>query len=250
MARGPAYPYVDLEQAVDFARKMYLYTKRSPADANAVIREAWSYSPTSSSSGKLVAAMKYFGLVEESAGNDGRAIRLSDRAYRILVDDPISPERRQALQDAALSPKAYLLCWTRWGAEMPPSMRSNLIFGEGFIESTVDGFLDDYKKSIAFAGLLDQKAPTDQAEMAPKEASTPQPMPQTHNGAAQPPSTPLTSTISVTDYRTDVFSLTEGTVSISWPKNLSEESFQDLAAWLDLVKRKIERAIVRNKTEE
>jgi hypothetical protein len=246
MARGPAYPYVDLEQAVDFARKMYQYTKRSPADANAVIKEAWNYSPTSSSSGKLIAAMKYFGLVDESAGGEGRAIRLSDRAYRILVDDTNSPERRQALHDAALSPKAYLLCWTRWGAEMPLSMRSNLIFGDGFIESTVDGFLEDYKKSIAFAGLLDEKATPDTEEQFSREPPpTHSALPIQHD-ATPLQAAPLPSPINLNaDYRNDVFSLPEGTVSLSWPKNLCEDSFEDLSSWMDLLKRKIERTVVR-----
>lgn len=245
MARGPAYPYVDLEQAVDFARKMYQYTRRSPADANAVIREAWNYSPTSSSSGKLVAAMKYFGLIEESAGVEGRAIRLSDRAYRILVDDPNAPERRQALRDAALSPKAYLLCWTRWGAEMPPSMRSNLIFGEGFIESTVDGFLEDYKKSIAFAGLLDDThtEETDVTDLGGVMPQTLRPEPPTSSPSQAAPVAGVVANSG--DYRSDVFSLTEGTVSISWPKSLSAESFHDLSDWLDLLKRKIERTVIR-----
>jgi len=247
MARGPAYPYVDLEQAVEFSRKMYQYTRRSPADANAVIKEAWNYSPTSSSSGKLVAAMKYFGLIEEATSGEGRAIRLSDRAYRILVDDPNSAERKQALQDAALSPKAYLLCWTRWGSEMPMSMRSNLIFGEGFIESTVDNFLEDYKKSITYAGLLDVRLDSNEttepiAQELPVAQTTAKIEPITTPQPTQVISSPALSN----DYRSDVFSLTEGTVSLSWPKTLSPESFQDFSDWLDLLKRKIERTVTRS----
>jgi hypothetical protein len=247
MARGPAYPYVDLEQAVDFARKMFQYTRRSPAEANAVIKEAWNYSPTSSSSGKLVAAMKYFGLIEEPGGSEGRLIRLTDRAYRILVDDANSPERRQALHDAVLSPKAYLLCWTKWGAELPLSMRSNLIFGEGFIESTVDGFINDYKKSIEYAGLLNDHTSSTGEEPAVREA------PAAPTSTRIEPELPSTQVPFVAashnlspDLRSDVFSLSEGTVSLSWPKNLSEESFQDLSDWLDLLKRKIERTVIRN----
>ena len=243
MARGPAYPFVDLEEAVELARRMYQYTRRSPADANAIIREAWNYSPTSSSSSKIVAALKYFGLIEEGeSSGDVKTVRLTDRSYRILVDDPSSPERQQALRDAALSPKAYLMCWTRWGREMPPSMRSNLIFGEGFIESTIDKFLQDYKRSIEFAGLLNDLGEQTLEEQIPvaKEA----PVSEAAHSKSAPVAGALAS-IGNLDNRSDVFSLNEGTVSLSWPKNLSEESFQDLSDWLDLVKRKIERTIVR-----
>lgn len=251
MARGPAYPFVDLEQAVDFARRMYQYTRRSPAGANAVIEEAWHYSPTSSSSKKLLAALKYFGLIEDASNGEGRIIRLTDRAYRILVDDPNSSERRQALHEAALSPKAYLLCWTRWGAEMPPSMRSNLIFGEGFIESTVDGFIADYKKSIEYAGLLEDAMSDPDAEEAPTREAQTSPAP-----IRSEPSTPgqVVPSTSVPigapgDHRTDVFSLAEGTVSLTWPKSISRDSFHDLSDWLDLLKRKIERTVAATNPE-
>ena len=43
--------------------------------------------------------------------------------------------------------------------------------------------------------------------------------------------------------RQDVFSLGEGPVTIQWPASLSPESFQDLSAWLDILKRKIGRSV-------
>jgi hypothetical protein len=49
--------------------------------------------------------------------------------------------------------------------------------------------------------------------------------------------------------RQDVFSLTEGPVTIQWPATLSPESFQDLADWLDIVKRKIGRSVKSETTE-
>jgi hypothetical protein len=156
MGRGPSYPYVDLEQAVGLTKKLYDYARRNPAPLDSVVRDAWSYSPTSSSGQKVVAALKAFGLLEEvSAPNGGKAAKITDSAYRILVDDPQSPQRREAIKAAALSPRWYGYCWKTWGAEMPPSMRSNLLFEHGFVESTVDAFIRDYKKSIAFAGLKD-----------------------------------------------------------------------------------------------
>jgi transcriptional regulator with XRE-family HTH domain len=42
----------------------------------------------------------------------------------------------------------------------------------------------------------------------------------------------------------EVFSLPEGTVSMEWPGALSPDSFEELSAWLDLMKRKIKRGIV------
>ncbi len=156
MARGPAYPYINLADAVSLVRQLYDYTKRAPANLNAVLKDKWSLSPTSSSSVKIVAALKYYGLVESSGGGkEPEGIRITDRAYRILVDSLESPERKKALRDACLSPRAYKLCWDTWGAEVPESARSTLIFSHGFNEATVGGFLTNYKKSVDFAGLMD-----------------------------------------------------------------------------------------------
>lgn len=41
----------------------------------------------------------------------------------------------------------------------------------------------------------------------------------------------------------DVFSLEEGEVTITFPASLTAESYKDLVDWLDLVKRKAERAV-------
>lgn len=155
MGRGPSYPYVDLEGAIAYSRKLYDYAKRGPAPLESIITEAFKFSPTSSSGDKVMAALKSFGLVEDAAGTNGKAVKLSPRSIRILLDDSESLERQEEIRKAALSPKWYEYCWSKWGKETPQAMRSNLLVEHGFVESTVDGFLSNYRKSIAFAGLLD-----------------------------------------------------------------------------------------------
>lgn len=172
MSRGPAYPYINLADAVALSRKLFDFTKRAPANLNAVLKDKWEYSPTSSSAVKVVAALKYYGLIELVPGANKDApesIRVSDRSYRILVDTDGSSERAKALRDACLSPKAYKLCWDTWGRELPDSMRSTLIFGHGFNDSTVDIFLTNYKKSIQFAGLLEPDSVTNRVDERPDE---------------------------------------------------------------------------------
>jgi hypothetical protein len=155
MGRGPSYPYVDLEGAIALTRKVYDYAKRGTAAVEAVVTEALKFSPTSSSGDKVLAALRSFGLTEDAAETNGKSLKISNRAIRILLDDQDSAERQDEIRKAALSPKWYEYCWSKWGKEMPPAMRSNLLIEHGFVESTVDGFLANYKKSIAFAGLLD-----------------------------------------------------------------------------------------------
>jgi hypothetical protein len=155
MGRGPSYPYVDLEGAIGYARKVYDYAKRGSAPAEAVIKDGLKLSITSSGSQKVIAALRAFGLIEDSPGTNGKGLKLTNRAIRILLDEPDSAERQEEIKKAALSPKWYEYCWSKWGKEMPPAMRSNLLIDHGFVESTVSGFIEDYRKTIAFAGLLD-----------------------------------------------------------------------------------------------
>jgi hypothetical protein len=156
MGRGPSYPYVDLEGAIGYARKVYDYAKRGSAPVESVVKEGFKFSPTSSGGQKVIAALRSFGLVEDAPGTNGKALKLSARAIRILLDDQDSAERKEEIKKAALAPKWYEYCWSKWGRDMPAAMRSNLLIEHGFVESTVDGFLEDYQKSIAFGGLLEE----------------------------------------------------------------------------------------------
>jgi len=240
MARGPAYPYLDLESAVSLARKTYEFTKRSFAPLDAVTKEAWGYSPTSSSGVKTSAAMKYYGLIE---ANDAGSVRLTDRAYRIVVDDPTSEEWLEAVREAALSPRWYRFCWETWGVDMPVSMKRTLLFDHGFVDTTVDGFLKDYRKTVEFAKLTEmrtlEESSSDEPDNPPRRAQgNSDPRAESQKGDAHPR---IKSPIGA-NMRQEVFSLPEGTVAVEWPGDLSQESFQDLSDWLDILKRKIGRA--------
>lgn len=271
MARGPGYPYINLADAVGLARKLYDYTKRSPANLNAALKDAWGYSLTSSSGIKVVAAMRYFGLVEvtESKTPDKPdTVRLTDRAYRILVDDGDSPERAKAIRAAMLAPKAYKLCWDTWGADLPPSMRSSLIFDRGFIDASVDGFLANYKKSLDFSGLVKQKntgysdddensvensaVSGDNIESAGlqsvsqdaiKPEQHPKPKDLAHIEAL--PGQAFFTARRTKGMRQEVFVLTEGDVTISFPETISPDSFEDFSDWLAILLRKMKRNIAK-----
>jgi hypothetical protein len=70
---------------------------------------------------------------------------------RILLDaDPNSPER---------APKIHRELWKHWGVDLPSvhSLKNTLIFDwkPPFNENSVDGFIKEYKDTIAFAKLLE-----------------------------------------------------------------------------------------------
>jgi hypothetical protein len=270
MARGPAYPYVNLEAAISLIQKMYDYTKRSPAQVDAVLRDAWKYSPTSSSSLKILAALKYFGLIEEvqSKGSESKSIKITDRSLRILIDAADSIDRQKALRDAALSPRWYKFCWDTWGADMPQSMRSTLIFDHNFIETTVDAFIRDYKKTIAYAGITEVQNITQEEDQSANEQlkevdeflnSQSKDLNSVSNsgdrglklslGERQPEvQRHFLHKLRDQGMKQEISTLDEGDVTITWPAVLSEHSYQDLVDWMELLKRKIHRSVISNKS--
>lgn len=154
--RSPSYPCIDLETAIDRAGKLYNFGKLNSVFVSDILPK-WGFTPVSTNGMKVVAALKSFGLIDDSGQKEKRKIQITDRAYRILKDHANSKEREQAIKDAALDPEIYAWCWNRYGEieEMPDdgAVRSELIFDKKFNETAVKGFLSDYKKTIEFAKL-------------------------------------------------------------------------------------------------
>lgn len=258
MARGPAYPYVDLEEAIGLIKKVSNYAGRGAAQFDAVTKEAWGYSPTSSTTIKVLAALKYYGLLEELDNDKAKTVKITDRAYRLVINHGDPAVHAKDLRDAALAPRWYKYCWDTWGKELPLSMRSTLLLEHGFVASTVDAFLKDYKKTVRFAGLLNaesgneaEEEGSESGENGAESAAGSPPLgakPQDRSGALPaksadaahkaPAAPPVGSNM-----RQDTFTLDEGQVLVQWPANLSKESFEDFIGYLELLQRKIRRSV-------
>jgi hypothetical protein len=141
-------------------------------------------------------------------------------------------------------------------------MRSDLIFQEGFIDTTVDGFLANYRKSILFAGLGEGEEEERQEERSDKNGSGDQ-----NGGSLQSPEAPAANPTPTPSHahkqftaqseagaaigarqpkgvgmRQEVFALAEGDVTIQWPERMSQDSLEDFKDWLRILERKITRS--------
>jgi hypothetical protein len=154
--RSPAYPGINLEVALKRARGLYDKERRNPV-AYPVAVGYWGFGPKSSGGLVSVAAMKSFGLIEDiERGAGGRILKLTDLAFRILLDDrPNSQDRSGLIKQAGLRPKIHSALWRKYGAELPSdsNLKHALIFDFLFNENTVDEFIKEYKETIRFAGL-------------------------------------------------------------------------------------------------
>lgn len=155
--RSPAYPYIGLAEAVERVgvfQKVY----RSGAASIEAASRLWGFKKTGSVPLQVVAALKYFGLMDDIGKGSKRQIRLTEQALRILLDqDETSPERLQALQKAALGPKIHAEMWEQWGAELPPDpqIKNYLLFEKKFNPEITDWLISEYKQAISFANLAD-----------------------------------------------------------------------------------------------
>lgn len=264
MGRGPSYPYTGLEESIALARKMFDYAKRAPASLESVITEAWKYSPSSSSGLKIVAALRAFGLIEDVQNSNSKAIKLTARAIRILLDDANSVERREEIKKAALSPNWYGRCWKKWGPEMPPSMRASLLIDEGFVDTTVDAFLRDYRKSLAFAGLLDDINPVENAESSESDDNSASSLDRVESGS-QDSSRPQTRSQELTVspsgsspkrtgnpyMRVETVSFSDGvTATVEWPPSITEDALTDLAEWFEGLRKRMGRTVQKELATE
>src|SRR6266496_514906 len=91
--RSPAYPAINLAQAIKRAEEFYRAATRNAISFTATAN-AWSYGLKSSGALLTVAALKSFGLLDEVEAGSGRTFKLSALGLKIVADKrPISQDR-------------------------------------------------------------------------------------------------------------------------------------------------------------
>ncbi len=248
--RSPAYPYVDLRKAVELTGEIYSIAKRHSVNKEVLFKQL-GFTSMSGSAKKTLAALKYYGLLEQSHGDSD--VRLSDRAIVIVHALDGSAEKRNAIRDAFFSPAMYAYCFEKWGSDYIPDdfMKSHLILDKGFNDSTVSRFITQYKVSLAFAerhgavegmedGIETDNESAHEQELEPgREQEQQEDRQQARNQeaprgeAAQP------------GERVETFTLSESEVSIRFPASMTPDDYEFFVSWLDLLKKKIGRRVAR-----
>lgn len=154
--RSPAYPFVDLEKAVERAGQI--------RDAGAVRQSMppetfyniWKIGAQSSGARQTMAALNHFGLVDYIGRGKIRKVKLSDLGLKIVLDKTLqSPERKAALHDAALNPTIHRELYDKYGSILPHKavLVTYLTRDCGYNESAAEALIDQYKATLAYSGL-------------------------------------------------------------------------------------------------
>jgi hypothetical protein len=153
--RSPNYPGVNLETALKRAQQLYQQERRNAAHMDAILHH-WGYAPKSGGGRVAFAALKKFGLLIEEGSGARRRGRLSDLGLRIIQDErPNSAERYRAIQQAALMPPIHRELWEEYQGSLPSdeNLRFMLLNERAFTEAGANDFIEQFRATIAFAGL-------------------------------------------------------------------------------------------------
>jgi hypothetical protein len=297
--RSPAYPGINLMQAIQRTRDFYTAEHKNAASFNAAAAH-WGFTTIKSSAALVTAAaVKSFGLMDEVESTSGRSFKVSPLGLRIVADNrPESSERDAAIREAALRPKIHAQIWTRYGGRLPSDVELKHILENelNFNVNSINSFMKELRATINFAKLSESGnisgggADIDKQEETPPAAKVGDFVQWESGGILQfrepkrvrgfsddggylfvdgsntgvpvrevavvPDFVPASNTFQIrptiikgnANMKQDVFSLSEGDVVLSWPTSLSQDSLDDLKAWLKLMERKISRSLVSDKS--
>jgi hypothetical protein len=154
--RSPAYPAVGLRNAIERLRN--LYTKDGKAGAPAQLAAIHiGFGKAHGQALAVLAALKKFGLISETGGR----FAPTQRGLEIINLPANDPRRQKALQEALLEPAIYRELIeqhreTGWPAD--DVLASELVTYKQFNPKAVNGFVQDLRDSLEFAGLSDVSA--------------------------------------------------------------------------------------------
>jgi len=152
--RSPSYPGIGLEQAIERARELYKKESRNAAPIDAILSH-WGYKPKSGAGGVVVAALKKFSLLDDEGSGEGRTARLTDLGLDIILAPEGSPERRKAIQQAAVMPGIHQELLEKFPSGLPSD--ETLIYyltrDRQFTDGAARELADELRATLAFAGL-------------------------------------------------------------------------------------------------
>lgn len=171
-SRGPAYPYVSLERAVEranvIAEKGAARQKMPPE----TFYRLWSFGAKSSGARQTMAALNYYNLVEYVGRGNDRKVQLTELALRIVLDkQPNSSARKDAIKKAALEPAIFRELHDRYAPILPDDVviETYLKIERAFNDEAARATIKHFRDTMVFAGL-DQPDGEPSASLNPKHA--------------------------------------------------------------------------------
>jgi len=155
--RSPNFPALPIEKCIEIS-KLLFEKYRLSAVAYEVAVKGLNYSPKSSSGLQLLGALTAYGLIEVIGAGKEKRIKLSQLAYRIIEDKrTISPERADAIREAALNPSFFRKLKEDFPDNLPPidALGHDLKFKYEFNPNTVQSFINVFTQTANYAKIYE-----------------------------------------------------------------------------------------------
>ncbi|MFO0836453.1 MAG: hypothetical protein U0638_15915 [Phycisphaerales bacterium] len=231
--RSPNYPSMNLERSLEKAALLAAKFKRHGVPT-ATALEAMEYKPDSSTGQQALASLSYFGLVEYEGSGNKRHVKVTDIAAKIIGDHS---DRPRLLKEAALAPAIHREVWDKYhkgddGLAPDATIKQYLQWdreGAKFNPEALDPFIEQFKQTIAFAGL-DSSASisSDSAEKFDGAGADAMMEPTKVNTPTTRPPEPGTREFS--------FPLLDGVATLRVPHPMGQENYDLLTAVLAAMK--------------
>lgn len=155
--RSPNYPNYGLRDCVAFIQKIYDKYGAGEAHTDDAIKQA-GHSPTSSTAGRVLAALSSYQLIESRGSKSSKFLKLTRLALEILLEKEDSSKRFTLLKQAALSDDAMLAIWEKWGQQIPAedTIRKVLMLEMGYSPEGAVRFANVVVDTYDFAQLKTQ----------------------------------------------------------------------------------------------
>ena len=153
--RSPNYPSLPLERALELAEVLLKDHNRYSVSLK-VAAESWGVSPESSYLAQHIAALSYYGLISTEGEKDSKKIKISELAYKILMDKrPDSQDRKDLILEAALNPGMIKKLFDTYPSGLPAdhALEYELTTKHQFNPKSVTDFITLFKKNMDFAQI-------------------------------------------------------------------------------------------------
>jgi hypothetical protein len=175
--RSPAYPGLNIQQALVKAKALYDAEGKYPAPMPSAFA-AWGYGAKSSGGRETRAALKYFGIITVEGDNDAGKVKLTDKALRVLLDEREDQSEKKALiRELALTPAIHKQLLERFpeGIKSDATVEHFLVFDEGYNKSAAGEVVAEFKATADYAGLYKPATIVDIKSGQSQDSVTPDP---------------------------------------------------------------------------
>jgi len=165
--KSPQYPAFDLESAISRTAQLQRLSTATRFHINTAFG-LWEYKSKTGTGAVLVAALRYYGLIEVEGSGEGRTLILTDRAIKIFSTTTDQKTRETLIREAALKPEIFRRIYERFADAVASELDLiSFLKNLGFSATGVNEVLKNYQRTMEFAGLDDPRRITtrEQASM-------------------------------------------------------------------------------------